>query len=396
MNNIPFERLARYEGLDAELLYYMDIIKYPAGGGYYYRTLFRVHAERKKLLVVERMPLELGFVKYSSLADYKIGERGTLHMARKKGIAEKLKIEIPRVQKVVKLGDVLSQKSMDYGFESARGRKSFNGELLGQYAVITGNLLFPCGLIASKFFFTSSRIVHHILTESIDKAYDYVKVHKDHVKVALKPGYANTDALLIAFLDSSEYAQETYKDFARKLRTSFLQGRFPLYAVFPFHGIYEMQVRYEEIESYRYVHEISAIEPDPYKGLKVVVVRLRKKNADGKVKILKIPQEVADEDVEGFIPGSPAGKLYKTANIRIAFERGKLSKVKVIHINWKVKEKLIKQVFYEKGSAPITGTTSAQKFSSSDTIGMNFQRDFQEKELVSKEWNLSTFLYLIS
>lgn len=392
--NIPFEKLGRYEGARCTLLYYANLIFEPVVA-YYLRTLFEVELERKSLLMVEKVPPELCGVALPSYAEYSIGEKGTLYLEKAFGEVIEEKLEIPEEQRVVSLKEVLPEETMDYSFESRTGIKSFKEELLQQKAVLLGRYLFPCSVIAGTFYFTSTRIVQHILNKTLDRTYYLLEKKQDSIYIALKPGYALTDASLIAFLTTDEYARKASNSMAlqtTKARVAGYRG-IPLYAIFPFYGTFRFKIRYQQAGEFFYVHQILSIEPDPLESLKVYIVRPKREYSEEELK--KIPERIADEDIEELSTTAYRNKLYKIMGIRVKIEKERSKKPEVLKLKDKVVLSKTKHVYTQEGGepAPAGATISEKQSKHSPYSGISIHR--QQGKASIEEWNLQGFLYLV-
>lgn len=394
---IPFESLGRYESKEARLLYYMSLVKLPGSGGYYYRTLFEVDVGNKKLLVVEKIPPELGYVLYPSWTEYHIGEKGVLQVKEKQGNTKSVELYIPepKEQERLELGKLIDASLVDYSFVSKTGRKSFAAEILRQNVIKIGNFLFPCSLIASTFFFTSSRIVGHIISGSIESAYESIREIGDYIEIELKPGYANVDALLLAFLYKSEFAKYSLQ----KFKGFDPSGNINIITTLPLNGTFNFTLRYERLADYLYVHEIENFSPNPLEGLKVKVIRKRhtKEREIKEKKTIAIPQAIVDESVETYIPEMPAGKLYKSAGIRIEIQQRENPNIDLDIEYIEVKDSKFRHVFFKSEDTPMVATINQEKSSRSDAIDIQAYRTKAKirDDKSKKDFDINDFIRLM-
>lgn len=321
--SIGFPNFVKHEGKIFTLLFYLDIDNQPGQRGYKFRTLFKSNSG---MYLIEKIPVEIA-INYPVNVDYQVRQSGMLQIKKNKNISAKQVLFIPENQKIEKLKNIIQHvEHFEYKFESTKGKKDFTSEILNQFFVICDDILIPCTLIASKFYFTSSRIVPHILYNTLKNTHDGIEKINDRYEIKLKHGYSDVDSAKIIFFTFDDYAKKSLirlSSYYQKLKQS-RSIHFPLLASFPFWGIFEVEIDFMQVEKYRLVNHLRIQNDLPWKSYKVAIVKIKKFSPETDeiehIKEQVIPQ-IIPEDTTGTLSQNFPKKYLKTAGIRITEEK---------------------------------------------------------------------------
>jgi len=192
--------------------------------------------------------------------------------------------------------------------------------------------LIPSTLIASRFYFFSSRIIPYVLEGSLNKVHKGITQDGNTFKIVLSSYFSSADAPKIVYFETNDYGKKTLSTFSENNKSSLLKsslGKIPVYACFPFFGEYFCEISYEIIENYAYVHFLTFKRGTlPWENINVEVIRISKeKNETENDSInslhedfipLKIPEEI--EGSEYSLTRAHPSKYLKTFGVRAKFE----------------------------------------------------------------------------
>jgi len=321
LSQIVFPKFEKFPHLRATLHFYLNFVKSPQGKtGYYYRALFSCRNKNsgKSFLLIEHIPVELLPLipsGHTYLFDSgKIVGKQFMPSLR----STKINLIIPKNQEIKRLSEYISpEKFHKFGFLSKEGQYiSFKREISSQYVVKIKHkgltFLIPSTLIASFFYFFSSRVIPYVLRNALEDTHKGISVDGGVYRIVMSRHFSKYYASKIVFFLTDTYAKKSLIEFSGKNLKKFLTGelKFPIYARFPFSGTYPCKVYYEVIENYAYVHFLKFTKKSlPYNKLSVEVIRIKTEQSKGIETEVKnsIPIEVPEE---------PEGAEYRLSRVR--------------------------------------------------------------------------------
>lgn len=341
IGQIKFPKFKKHEILSAELLFYMNFVKgFISKKGYYFRALFNCKKPNSTnyFLSIEQIPLELLALMPSGYSY--IFNNGALAKKTKKSnfITEDTNLIIEKEHKPEPLFKYLSEEFFAHiHFVNPEGKKVvFSNEIVSQYVIQLDlgekKFLIPSNLVASKFYFFSSRVIPHILEDTLYNTYTTLTQENGTYKINLKSGYSDADAPKIVFFSIDKYAKESLKLLLAKYKVDLAKklNKFPIYARFPFYGSFPCKLYYEKIDKFYYVHDFTITgKVLPYQNLNIEIIRTIKEKGENLIeneKIRNIPLEVFTQDDETYYELSHVrpSKYLKSAEIRISVEKNEV------------------------------------------------------------------------
>lgn len=343
LSQIVFPKFKKFPHLKATLNFYLNFVKSPQGKtGYYYRALFSCESKKDnenfQFLLIEYIPVEfLTFIPSGYIYHFdsgKIAERKSSNFLK----SAKIDLFIPQNQEVKRLSEhVEPRKFHKFGFLNKEGRYiNFEREISSQYVVKikhnNATFLIPSTLIASQFYFFSSRIIPYMLRNALDDIHKGVTMDGNSYKIVLSSYISSADAPKVVFFLTDPYAKDSLTMFSNKSLKNLLKEslKFPIYARFPFKGAYPCEVFYEMIGNYRYVHFLSFERGSlPYEKLNVEVIRVKTEKAkeneveDRSLIPVGIPEE--PEEAEYELSRVKPSKYLKSLGLRAALEQDRLN-----------------------------------------------------------------------
>lgn len=340
LSQIVFPRFKKFSHVKATLNFYLDFVKSPQGkAGYYYRALFTCEnkTSNKSFFIIELIPVELLPLipsGYTYLFDFgKITKKTEPDFLK----SAQINLSIPPNQEVKQLSEFIdSKKFRKFGFLNKENQYvSFEKEISSQFVVKVEHnnsvFLIPSTLIASQFYFFSSRIIPYVLRNALKDTHKGITVDGNSYKIVMSSYFSSSDAPKIVFFLTNKYAKKSLATLSQKNFKWFLSEKlkFPIYARFPFTGDYPCEVFFEVIENYRYVHFLNFTDGRlPYQKLNVEVIRIKTQKADEKeVNFPKtIPLQVFEESEEKeyeLVKVQPS-KYVKSLGLRTTFEKNEI------------------------------------------------------------------------
>jgi len=367
LSQVIFPRFKKFSHLKATLNFYLNFVKSPQGKtGYYYRTLFSCESKKDnksfQFLLIEQIPVEFlplipsGYIYFFDSG--KIVERKDTNFLK----SAKIDLSIPENQEVKQLSEYVEpEKFYEFGFINKEGQYiSFKREISSQYVVkIQHNnmtFLIPSTLIASQFYFFSSRIIPYVLQNALDNTHKGITVKGNLYEIVISSYFSSADAPKIIFFLKDDYAKKSLAEFSERNSKHLLEGklRFPIHAKFPFYGIYPCEVFYEMIENYGYVHFLSFAKGClPYQKLNVEVIRVKtEETKESNIEVHRLipvglSEEFEEEEYE--LAKFKPSKYLKSFGLRTAQEGDQLKIKKSILLSESTTAK-VKPVFFKAES----------------------------------------------
>lgn len=382
LEQISFPKLSglNIKILNAELLFYINFVKsFESQKGYYFRALFRckIPNSGNHLLCIELIPAELLGLMPSGYS-YTFNKGALAKKIQKKHfIIKNVELIIKENHEPEPLSKYLFEDLFEHiSFINKDGEKvSFSDEIVSQYVIpieIDNEVyLIPSSLIASKFYFFSSRVIPHILANTLENTYKSLISENGIYKIFLKSGYSDVDAPKIVFFKTDHYAQKSLNLLSKKYKLNLIQkkNKFPIYARFPFYGTFPCKLYCEKFDKIYYVHDFNIIdELLPYQKLKVEVIRIikeKQKDIISKETIKRIPLEVfnLDDEKQYELSQVRPSKYIKSAEIRISIEKNEINLrksylvttlVNKTNVKFKSKSEEVERVSVEEKALPLS------------------------------------------
>ena len=292
-NKIGLSKLSDYEGCSAEVLYFMNLMvpRNHKESHYYYYTLFYIDRGSYKHYKVVEVPVEYAIL-FPLTAQYLITYGGKLNVEILPE-EEIISIEIPPEQEIKRLREVIAPENFEHRFKSKKDGKymDFTDRIGDQYVFVgesdIGKVIIPCSIIASAFYFTSTRIVRYMFEGDLSKAYKKIYRKGTRFVYYAKPGFSDADIPGIIHFTVDSYARRRLYELSRKFRKSLIykdiskhiqsQNRkgIYVYAGFPFYGEYEFRVRFHKVGAYVFIDHIIQYGQLPYDKYNIEIVRER-------------------------------------------------------------------------------------------------------------------------
>ncbi|MCD6489630.1 MAG: hypothetical protein J7K20_02755 [Thermodesulfobacterium sp.] len=343
LSQIVFPKFKKFPHLKATLNFYLNFVKSPQGKtGYYYRALFSCESKKDnesfQFLLIEHIPVEFltlipsGYIYFFDSG--KIAERKSSNFLK----SAKIDLFIPENQEVKRLSEYVEPKKFhEFGFLNKDGQYiSFEREISSLYIVKiehnNATFLIPSTLIASQFYFFSSRIIPYMLRNALGDTHKGITMDGNSYKIVMGSYFSSADAPKVIFFLTDPYAKDSLTIFSSKNLKNLLKEslKFPIYARFPFNGTYPCEVFYEMIGNYCYVHFLGFARGSlPYEKLNVEVIRVKiEKAKENEVEVhssipIGIPEELEEAEYE--LSRVKPSKYLKSLGLRTALEQDRLN-----------------------------------------------------------------------
>ncbi len=390
---IGLSKLLDYEGYGAKILYFMDLRaprKNYKESHYYYYTLFQIDRGSYQHYKVVEVPVEYA-VLFPLNTYYSILPGGRLSVESSPR-EEIVRINIPFIQEIKRLKEVVSPEHFNHSFISKKDNEliDFTDRIGNQFIFVGdsewGKVIVPCNLIASAFYFTSTRIVRYIFENDLSKTFKKIEEKGDRFIYYAKPGFSDADVPRVIHFVVNNYAREKVYKLSQKLRKSQIDEDISryipsteneythVYAEFPFYGEYEFKVHFHQMDDYMFIDHIIQHGQLPYDTYKIEIVREKVEytNTDNEEIVAKIddPSKVTD-----VLTLEHPNKSIKGINYRILYEQALLDN--------KIKKRIIKvqkegkNVVFEEGEideVEAVSTEPATKTTDKKVAKANIQR----------------------
>ncbi len=357
---------------------------------YYYYVLFHIDRGSYKHYKVIEIPVEYA-VLFPTNNTYSILQGGQLKV-KSLSSEEVLKITIPYKQEIKRLKDIISTKHFKHSFGSKKDNKRIDfTERIGNQYIFVGNsnqgkVVIPCNIIASAFYFTSTRVVRHIFENTLSKTYKKLDIKGDRFIYYAKSGFADADIPRIIHFVIDNYAKDKVYKLSQKFRKSLIdtdiskhlrssdRKRIYVYAEFPFYGTYEFKVRFHKAGDFLFIDRIIQHGKLPYDRYNIEVVRekVERINTDEEPMPVRIENP---SDVEDILTLEHPNKSIKEVNYRLLYEEALLvdkMKRRIITIHKKGGKKY---VFEQRDKAEGVSTEPSTKTTDKPIAKANIQRE---------------------